>query len=136
MMAFLFIWQFLISGPLELVSGLIALDTFSQSLAPAWKDWNTAHSWQVPLWPEQELGLTFSPARLACLLLGVGMIALLYRNMRILGKVTVDPVAGRAGHHRLDRRRGSAPLRRRSRLRFHRQPNTFPTSSRPGLARR
>jgi len=36
--AFLFIWQFLLSGPLELASGLIAMDTFSQSLSPTWKN--------------------------------------------------------------------------------------------------
>ena len=32
--AFLFIWQFLLSGPLEIASGLIAIDMFSQSLSP------------------------------------------------------------------------------------------------------
>src|SRR3954454_10493944 len=29
--AFLFIWQFMLSGPLELASGLIAMDVFSQA---------------------------------------------------------------------------------------------------------
>ena len=37
MMAFLFIWQFLLSGPLEVASGLIAMDSFSQSLSPAFQ---------------------------------------------------------------------------------------------------
>ena len=36
MLAFLFIWQFLLSGPLELASGLIAMDVFSQAL-PWWR---------------------------------------------------------------------------------------------------
>ena len=32
LMAFLFLWQFLLSGPLELASGLIAVDAFVQAL--------------------------------------------------------------------------------------------------------
>src|SRR5207245_575756 len=39
-MAFLFIWQFLISGPLEVGSGLIAIRQFSEALNPAWHDYN------------------------------------------------------------------------------------------------
>ena len=34
LMAFLFIWQFLLSGPLEIASGLIAADTLSLALDP------------------------------------------------------------------------------------------------------
>src|SRR5262245_48156322 len=34
LMAFLFIWQFLISGPLEVGSGLIAIRQFSEALSP------------------------------------------------------------------------------------------------------
>ncbi len=89
LMAFLLIWQFLLSGPLELGSGLIALDTFSQSLSPAWKQLNESYGWSVPLWEAQKLGLTISPGRVVCLLLGVGLIVLLYRNIHLLGKVTV-----------------------------------------------
>src|SRR5262245_20430850 len=37
-MAFLFIWQFLISGPLELGSGLIAMSGFAGSLTPGVKN--------------------------------------------------------------------------------------------------
>src|SRR6266851_8945031 len=37
LMAFLFIWQFLISGPLEIGSGLIAMDQFANSLHPEFK---------------------------------------------------------------------------------------------------
>src|SRR5262249_10586119 len=50
LMAFLFIWLFLLSGPLELASGLIAVDVFSQSLSPAWSDFNAAHTTTIPLW--------------------------------------------------------------------------------------
>src|SRR5947209_11030339 len=38
LMAFLFIWQFLISGPLEVGSGLIAISTFATQVTPAFKD--------------------------------------------------------------------------------------------------
>src|ERR1700726_3543805 len=34
LMAFLFIWQFMLSGPLELASGLIAIDSFIQAVLP------------------------------------------------------------------------------------------------------
>src|SRR5246127_1655415 len=40
LMAFLFIWQFLISAPLEIASGLIALEQFSTSIHPNWKKFN------------------------------------------------------------------------------------------------
>jgi amino acid transporter len=89
LMAFLFIWQFLLSGPLELASGLIALDTFSQAL-PGWKEFNKAFGLApVPLWPGSELTLTFSPARLLWVLLGAVLLVLLYRNIRSLGRLTV-----------------------------------------------
>ncbi len=89
LLAFLFIWQFLLSGPLELASGLIAMDVFSQAASPWWKEFNTTHSWKVVLWQQQGLGLTFSLSRLIYLLLGVGLIALLYRNIRLLGRLTL-----------------------------------------------
>src|SRR5947209_479560 len=72
LMAFLFIWQFLISGPLELASGLIAMDTFSQSLSPQWAGFNAAHTARVVLWDKEDLALTLSPARAACV--GVGLV--------------------------------------------------------------
>jgi amino acid transporter len=87
--SFLFIWQFLLSGPLEIASGLIAIDLFSQSLSPAFAAFNKQWTWQVVLWQEQELSITFSPARAVCLLLGVFILALLYRNVRQLGRLTL-----------------------------------------------
>src|SRR5437763_8911834 len=50
LLAFLFIWQFLLSGPLELASGLIAMDTFSQSLSPHWAEFNERWSTTFDLW--------------------------------------------------------------------------------------
>jgi amino acid transporter len=88
LMAFLFIWQFLLSGPLELASGLIALDTFSQSLSPAWRAFNDSLTCRAALWQAQELTLTFSPARLGCAALVLGLVALLYRNVTVLARLT------------------------------------------------
>ncbi len=88
LMAFLFIWQFLLSGPLELASGLIAMDMFSQSLSPAWKSFNEANRLAVPIWPQEGLALTISPARAACMLVGVALILLLYRSVTTLGRLT------------------------------------------------
>jgi amino acid transporter len=89
LMAFLFIWLFLLSGPLELASGLIAVDVFSQSLSPAWKEFNEAHTQSIPLWKAQELTLTLSPARAACVGLGVFIVALLWNRVTLLGRLTL-----------------------------------------------
>src|SRR5437016_13015577 len=40
LMAFLFIWQFLISGPLEIASGIIALEQFSTTVHPTFQEFN------------------------------------------------------------------------------------------------
>jgi amino acid transporter len=88
-MAFLFIWQFLLSGPLELASGLIAVDTFSQSLSPAWAAFNGRYTRHFDLWKSQQLAITLSPARSACVGLGILIIALLYNRVTILGRLTV-----------------------------------------------
>jgi amino acid transporter len=89
LMAFLFIWQFLLSGPLELASGFIAMDTFSQSLSPAFRDYNGPRTWSLTLWAEQDLTLSCSPARLGCVGIGVLLIVLLYRRITSLGRLTV-----------------------------------------------
>jgi APA family basic amino acid/polyamine antiporter len=91
--AFLFIWELLISGPLEISSGLIAMAQFSSALSPRWRAFNEARtwhfSWHFPLWPDQNLGVSVGPARLAVLLVGVGILVLLYRRITSLGKLTV-----------------------------------------------
>ncbi len=89
LMSFLFIWQFLLSGPLEIASGLIAIDMFSQSLSPVLKSFNTEWTRQFVLWKDQDLSLTISPIRAGCLLLGAAILALLYRNVRQLGRLTL-----------------------------------------------
>jgi amino acid transporter len=90
-MAFLFIWQFLISGPLELASGLIAIATFANSLHPAFRAFNEANTWTAgtALTHDFVLGFTVNPARVLALLLGVLIVFLLYRRIATLGKLTV-----------------------------------------------
>jgi amino acid transporter len=89
LMAFLFIWQFLLSGPLEIASGLIAMDTFSQSLSPVFRDFNEQHTHRLILWEAQSLDLTFSPARAGCMAAGAFILFLLYRSVAGLGRLTV-----------------------------------------------
>jgi amino acid transporter len=91
LMAFLFVWQFLISGPLEVASGLIAMATFSNGLHPAFKAWNLRWTWELK-W--LDVGITFSPSRLLALGVGIGVIALLYRRAATLGRLTVAITVG------------------------------------------
>ncbi len=90
LMAFLFIWQFLISGPLELGSGLVAMAQFSTSLDPAFETFNNEHSRTRVLWADQKLAMSFGPARLLAALVGLGVVFLLYRNITSLGRFTLS----------------------------------------------
>lgn len=67
-MAFLFIWQFLLSGPLEIASGLIGFAQYARYL-----------------WPD------LSGLQTRWLMVGVGafMVFLLYRQITAIGKLTV-----------------------------------------------
>lgn len=66
LMAFLFIWQFIISGPFEIASGYIG---FAQYLGYIWKD--------LPQWS-------------VVIVLGALNIALLYRQITNIGRLTVS----------------------------------------------
>ncbi|MFN0086578.1 MAG: APC family permease [Blastocatellia bacterium] len=66
LMAFLFIWQFILSGPLEIASGYIG---FAQYLGYLWKD---------------------APVTLVAIAVGVVNIALLYRQITHIGKITIS----------------------------------------------
>jgi amino acid transporter len=91
LMAFLFIWQFLLSGPLEIASGLIAMDTLAQPLSGRLREYNQEHAKEWVLWKDgdQEIKATVSPTRLACVALGAFCIALLYRRVTSLGWLAV-----------------------------------------------
>jgi amino acid transporter len=67
-MAFLFIWQFLLSGPLEIASGYIGFAQYARFL-----------------WP----GLSEGQARAVMAGIGIVLIALLYRRITTIGKITV-----------------------------------------------
>jgi APA family basic amino acid/polyamine antiporter len=90
-MAFLFIWQFLISGPLELGSGLIAIAAFSNGLHPDYASFNASHRLTHKFVFDQDLtlGITADPSRFLCLAIGALIIFLLYRRITTLGKLTV-----------------------------------------------
>ena len=89
LMAFLFIWQFLISGPLEIGSGLISIAVFSNALHPAYAAFSASHTRTIPIWPDYGLAMTVSPARLVAIGVGVVILALLYRRMKVLRWLTV-----------------------------------------------
>jgi amino acid transporter len=88
-MAFLFIWQFLISGPLEIASGLIAIALFSNGLSTGWQKLNDDWTWTLPLWGKEELAISIGPARIGVILIGVVILFLLYRRITSLGRLTV-----------------------------------------------
>lgn len=89
MMAFLFIWQFLLSGPLEIASGLIVIAQFATYLSPAFDELNNAWTCSIILWKEENLKMIVSPARVLVQVLGIFLIFLLYRRISSLGKMTV-----------------------------------------------
>lgn len=69
LMAFLFIWQFILSGPLEIASGYIG---FTKYLGYIWK------------------GITPVQTALVIVTIGLFNIALLYRNIASIGKLTIS----------------------------------------------
>jgi amino acid transporter len=71
LMAFLFIWQFILSGPLEIASGYIGFSTY---LGYVWKD----------------LGQNQKLTMLVVAVVGLINIALLYRRITSIGKITVS----------------------------------------------
>ncbi len=92
LMAFLFVWQFLISGPLEVASGLIAISIFAGGVSQDFTAFDEAYTGKLPLhirWDDKELVMSFGPARLAVLVIGILLLVLLYRRITILGKLTV-----------------------------------------------
>src|SRR5262249_25064544 len=73
LMAFLFIWQFIISGPLEIASGYIGFAGYAKYL-----------------WP----GMSDGQSKLLIVAIGLITIALLYRRITSIGKLTIFLWAG------------------------------------------
>jgi len=91
LMAFLFVWQILISGPLEVGSGLVAAAQFSTGLDPDYKEFDKEHTAKVAIALDEEhtLGMAIGPSRLFGFALGGFIIALLYRRVATLGRMSV-----------------------------------------------
>ena len=90
LMSFLFVWQILISGPLEVGSGLVAAAQFSKAISPEFKAFDEANT--IKLGTEvdgQFLGMILSPTRAFGLAMGVLILALLYRRVDSLGKISL-----------------------------------------------
>lgn len=87
--AFLFIWQFLLSGPLELGSGLVAIAQFSTALSPSFNEFNQAWTWRFVIWESQKLAVSFGPTRLLAFGIGLAIVVLAGRNVRALGRLTM-----------------------------------------------
>src|SRR5438067_10030333 len=101
LMAFLFVWQILISGPLEVGSGLVAAAQFSTALSPEFKAFDEEHTrkFEVKIADEPEpdgrtLGVAVGPSRLFGLGLGVLILVLLYRRVTTLGQLSVVFLVG------------------------------------------
>src|SRR6266853_6163688 len=69
LMAFLFIWQFIFSGPLEIASGYIGFARY------------TGYVWQ---------GITSRETLLVAAIVGIVNVALLYRRITSIGKITIS----------------------------------------------
>ncbi len=95
LMAFLFIWQFLLSGPLEIASGLIAADGLVLGASEGVKEFNDRYKREYKLeWKDfegndQTTSVTISPVRAGCLATGAFCILLLYRRVTSLGRLAV-----------------------------------------------
>lgn len=101
LMAFLFVWQFMLSGPLELGSAFAAIALFVGGVSPRIaafdKEWS--YSWTL-LHAEKEadnLAVGVSPARLFAFALGLLILLLLYRRVTTLGRIMVVFWAGLLG---------------------------------------
>jgi APA family basic amino acid/polyamine antiporter len=96
LMAFLFIWQAMLSGPLEVGSGLVAAAQFSTWLSPEFKAYNEAHTWtaNLSLGGGATVGVAFGPSRAIGFALGVLILILLYRRVTTLGRLSVAFMTG------------------------------------------
>jgi amino acid transporter len=104
LMAFLFVWQILVSGPLEVGSGLVAAAQFSTAVSEDYKKFDDAHTrrFEVKLADDPEpdgtvVKVAVGPSRLFGFALGVLILALLYRRVATLGRLSVVFLVGVLG---------------------------------------
>lgn len=91
LMAFLFVWQILISGPLEIGSGLVAAAQFSTALSPDYKAFDEAHTlvMEFEISDGKKIEAAIGPSRLFGCAMGVFILYLLYRKVTTLGHMSV-----------------------------------------------
>ncbi len=82
LMAFLFIWQFIFSGPLEIASGYIGFSKYLGYMVPQTV---ATPSWMAAILPQ---GVTLQ-ALLVAAAVGLLNVAVLYRRITTIGKITV-----------------------------------------------
>jgi basic amino acid/polyamine antiporter, APA family len=99
LMSFLFVWQILISGPLEVGSGLVAAAQFSTSLTPDFKAFDDSHTWksEIALGGGKTIGIVVAPSRAIGFALGLLILFLLYRRVTTLGRLSVFFLMGVLG---------------------------------------
>lgn len=97
LLAFLFIWQFLLSGPLEVSTALIAIAQFSLALNDDFKSYSEASTHRWVLLEDADLAVSFGPSRVLGIAIGLGLLFLLYRRISVLGKLTVTFWVGVVG---------------------------------------
>ena len=91
LMAFLFVWQILISGPLEVGSGLVAAAQFSTAISPGFKAFDEKHTSTVAIdiADDKKLVAGVGPSRLFGFALGVFILFLLWRRVTTFGPMSV-----------------------------------------------
>jgi len=91
LMAFLFVWQILISGPLEIASGLVAAAQFSTALSPEYKAFDETHTlgFEVEMPNKVIVGAAVGPSRMVGFALGLFVLFLLYRRVTTLGQWSI-----------------------------------------------
>jgi amino acid transporter len=91
LMAFLFVWQILISGPIEVGSGLAAVAQFSRGPSEEFRDFDERHieRAEIALSENDKIGVAVGPSRLFGFGLGIFILLLLYQRVNSLGRMSV-----------------------------------------------
>lgn len=97
--SFLFVWQILISGPLEVGSGLVVAAQFSTAINENYAEYDKKNTltWEVEIGDKKTVGITIGPSRLFGMSLGVLMIGILARRVTTLGTLSVIFLIGVLG---------------------------------------
>lgn len=85
LLKFLFVWQFLISGPMELATGGIGLGQYTGFLFP----WLKEPAWSIPA-----LSWEVTRGQVLAVFLVLGFVALAYRRIEVAGRLMVVLWAG------------------------------------------